>query len=223
MVDGTNSLVAPSTEYTASFSAGAMYSTGGDLQHWHKALQSHKLLPKEWQDKAYMPKNDGYGYGWMIDTIFDKRILGHSGGISGFTSSILRVEEEDLCIVMLENSGNPSTDKNNMMIHILSCLYSTEFEMPIARPPVKVPENILQEYIGSYAISDNFVLNITVSGESVFVQATGQPKIKIVAHSETTFYSKVVDARIEFVRDESGKVSKLILHQSGRNIPAVRK
>ena len=42
------------------------------------------------------------------------------------------------------------------------------------------------------------------------------------AESENKFFLKIVDAQIEFVKDEKGAVAKLILHQSGRNQEAVR-
>jgi CubicO group peptidase (beta-lactamase class C family) len=223
LLDETNSVPAPPTDYTASFAAGAMYSTAEDLYTWHKALQSYKLLPKDWQEKAYTPNQDRYGFGWLADTAFEKRVLLHSGGISGFTSYILRVQEEDLCIIMLENNGNPATDKNNMMIHTLSYFYSPRFEMPVAKEPVNVPTELLQQYTGSYAINDNFVLEVTLSGKTLYVQATGQPKLKIVPESNTMFFSKVVEARIEFVKGDDGKISKLILHQGGRDISAMRR
>jgi CubicO group peptidase (beta-lactamase class C family) len=223
LLDGANSVAAPATDYTASYAAGAMYSTAADLYAWHKALQSYRFIPKELQEKAYTPYNDRYGFGWLADTIFDKRVLAHSGGISGFTSYILRVQEDDLCIVMLENNGNPATDKNNMMLHLLSCLYSDKFEMPISKPPVIVDKKILESYVGTYLITPDFSLSVSLSGNTLYIQGTGQPKIKTVARDNKTFYSKVVEATIEFVKERDGSISKLILHQSGRDIPAMKK
>jgi len=42
------------------------------------------------------------------------------------------------------------------------------------------------------------------------------------AESKTNFFYKVVDAQITFVPDKDGKVSKLTLHQGGRDLEAVR-
>jgi hypothetical protein len=33
------------------------------------------------------------------------------------------------------------------------------------------------------------------------------------------FFYKVVEAKIEFLKDSNGKVTELILHQGGRDIP----
>lgn len=53
-------------------------------------------------------------------------------------------------------------------------------------------------------------------------QLSGQAKYPIFAESETKFFLKVADAQFDFVKDESGKVSHLILHQAGRDRKATR-
>lgn len=85
---------------------------------------------------------------------------------------------------------------------------------------VVVPASILETYVGDYQLAPNFILTVTKEGDKMITQATGQGKIEIFAESETKFYPKVMEAKIEFVKDESGKVSKLILNQGGRTMEA---
>jgi len=47
--------------------------------------------------------------------------------------------------------------------------------------------------------------------------------VPIFADSETMFFPKVVDAEIEFVKNEKGQVTHLVLHQGGRDTKALRK
>ena len=54
-------------------------------------------------------------------------------------------------------------------------------------------------------------------------QATGQPKFPLFAESETKFYLKVVEAQVEFFRDQKGRVTHLVLHQGGRDVKGLRK
>lgn len=82
-----------------------------------------------------------------------------------------------------------------------------------------VPTETLQSYTGKYQLAPNFVMTITVNGKQIFAQATAQPQIEIFPESQTKFYVKVVEAKIEFVK-ENGKVSKMILYQNGREMPA---
>jgi hypothetical protein len=91
--------------------------------------------------------------------------------------------------------------------------------MPVA---IDVSPEVLARYIGDYQLAPGFVLTITLEGGHLMTQATGQPKVEVFAKSESEFFLRVVDAQISFVADESGKIEKLILHQGGRDIPALR-
>jgi hypothetical protein len=66
------------------------------------------------------------------------------------------------------------------------------------------------------------VITVTLEGDGIFTQATGQGKVEIFPESETKFFLKVVDAQLEFVKDESGKFNKVILHQGGRDMEGKR-
>jgi CubicO group peptidase (beta-lactamase class C family) len=83
----------------------------------------------------------------------------------------------------------------------------------------EVTEEILKQYTGKYQIGASFIITVTTNGKQIFTQAVGQPQVEIFPESETRFYLKVVDAQIDFIK-ENGKVVKLILHQGGRDMPA---
>jgi hypothetical protein len=63
-------------------------------------------------------------------------------------------------------------------------------------------------------------VTVTNEDDRLFVQPTGQPKLEIYPESETEFFCRAVDARITFVRNDEGKVVRLLLHQGGRDMPA---
>jgi hypothetical protein len=89
-------------------------------------------------------------------------------------------------------------------------------------PPVQVslPPETLRDYAGSYPLTPSFVITITVEDGALFAQATGQAKFPVFASAKDEFYYTIVDAQISFSRDAVGKVSGLVLHQGGQNIPA---
>jgi hypothetical protein len=95
-------------------------------------------------------------------------------------------------------------------------------EPPGERKGVKVDPKVLESYVGNYAITPQFVMAVTLENGQLMVQATGQPKLEMFPESDTKFFLKVVDAQVSFVKDDSGKVNALILHQSGANQKAVR-
>ena len=85
---------------------------------------------------------------------------------------------------------------------------------------VDVDTRILDTYVGEYELGPNFILTITRDKNQLITQATGQGKIEIFAESETRFFVKVMDAQLEFVKNASGIVEKLILTQGGRKMDA---
>jgi hypothetical protein len=64
---------------------------------------------------------------------------------------------------------------------------------------------------------------MTVENGQLMTQATGQPKFPMFAESETKFFLKVVDAQVDFLKDDKGNVTGLTLHQAGREMNAPRK
>jgi len=64
---------------------------------------------------------------------------------------------------------------------------------------------------------------ITLEGGQLVSQATGQDKVPLFAESETKFFPKVMDAEIEFLKDDKGVVTHLMLHQGAVEIKAPRK
>ena len=64
---------------------------------------------------------------------------------------------------------------------------------------------------------------ITLEGDQLMEEATNQPKFSIYPESETRFFMKVVDAQIEFSKDDKGEFAVMTLHQNGRNIRGLKK
>jgi CubicO group peptidase (beta-lactamase class C family)/uncharacterized protein YneR len=87
---------------------------------------------------------------------------------------------------------------------------------------VIVDESLLAQYTGDYELQPGFIITFTREGNRLFTQATGQDKFEVFAESDTRFFLKVVDAQVDFVRDEAGTVSKIILHQGGRDMEGKR-
>jgi hypothetical protein len=84
----------------------------------------------------------------------------------------------------------------------------------------KVDPAVYDSLVGKYDYGNGAVMAVTREGNRLFVQLTGQPKLEIFPESETTYFLKVVDAQVTFVKDSSGKVIKVIHHQNGRTFDA---
>lgn len=95
----------------------------------------------------------------------------------------------------------------------------TDKPMPQERQAIHVDPASYAQYLGEYELAPGFILTVTQEGWQLMAQATGQPKFEIFPEAEHKFFLKVVDAQIEFVKEASGKVGSLILHQGGRDLP----
>ena len=99
----------------------------------------------------------------------------------------------------------------------------TDDPPPVERKSVDLDPALFKDYAGEYELAPDFTITVSLEGERLMIQPTGQSKDQIFPESETLFILKAVDARVEFIRDESGEVKSLILHQGGRKMPARKK
>ena len=88
------------------------------------------------------------------------------------------------------------------------------------RKEVTLDPKILSSYVGEYELKPGFILTVTVEKDQLFTQATGQAKIPVYPSSETEFFLKIVEAQLSFVKNEEGKVTQVVLHQGGADVPA---
>ena len=82
----------------------------------------------------------------------------------------------------------------------------------------KVDKATLSSYVGDYELSPNFIITISLEGDKLMAQATGQAKNEIFAESPTRFFLKVVDAQLEFFKGADNKATHLVLYQNGQKI-----
>jgi CubicO group peptidase (beta-lactamase class C family) len=82
---------------------GNLYSTVEDMARWDRALAEHALVSEEAYAAMYRPEREGYRYGWRIGELDGHRSISHSGGVPGFNAFILRLPEEEVCVVVLTN------------------------------------------------------------------------------------------------------------------------
>jgi hypothetical protein len=88
---------------------------------------------------------------------------------------------------------------------------------------VKVDPAAYDAFVGKYDYgAGTAIMTVTREGDRLFAQLTGQPKVEIFPKSPTEFFWKVVDAQIQFVKNDAGKVTKAIHHQGGQTLEAPR-
>ncbi len=94
-----------------SMGAGDIWSTVQDLDRWNRAVLSEQLLSRDSRERMFtsyasiedFPIPAGYGYGWMITSLQDRRLYAHSGDNVGYSSLNIVVPSDRLRIVILTN------------------------------------------------------------------------------------------------------------------------
>ncbi|MEO1485222.1 MAG: serine hydrolase [Bacteroidota bacterium] len=100
--------------------------------------------------------------------------------------------------------------------------YKTDKAIP-TREEITLSEDVLKQYIGTFNLFPNFDIVFTLEDGKFISQATGQGKMEIFAETETKFFSKQIDAQIEFMANESGSFDSFILYQAGQEMKGTRK
>jgi hypothetical protein len=142
----------------------------------------------------------------------------HGGGIFGFNANFARIEQDDIAVVLLNNVGNPKL--SDITKDIFAILYEKPYKIPAAKKEMKVSEDILKKYVGTYEIIPQFKIDVTLENGTLQAQATGQPKFELFAEKENYFFLKVVEAEVEFINNEKGEIASLNLFQGGKITPA---
>jgi hypothetical protein len=93
---------------------------------------------------------------------------------------------------------------------------------PSALPPgrriaMQLSTSVVSQYVGVYQIAPDLQLNVTMRDGALFVRSTGGATVQLRPESSLDFFVREVDAQITFVRDASGAVTGLIVHQYGRD------
>jgi CubicO group peptidase (beta-lactamase class C family) len=203
------------------FSAGGLYSTTEDLLRWEQGLMGGKLLSSASLQKMTTPFKNDYAFGLAVRTVNGHKLIEHGGGIEGFNTELAYYPEDRLTVVVLANLNGQAPEQ--IASKLAAVVHGENVVLPSERKEVTVPPAILAKYVGTYELAPGFDVVMTLEGGQLMTQATGQPKFPLFAESETTFFLKVVDAELEFLKNEKGDVTHFILHQGGRDTKGTKK
>jgi CubicO group peptidase (beta-lactamase class C family) len=98
---------------------GGIYSSLDDLAKWDRALRDHTLLSEAEMQPALTAVSpaDGpatttegrslsYGFGWFLDSYAGHRRMFHDGSTVGFRTTIQRLPDDNLTIIVLANRAD---------------------------------------------------------------------------------------------------------------------
>lgn len=202
--------------------AGALYSTTEDLLKWEQGLFGGKVLKAESLEKMTTPFKSNYAFGLMVETVDGHKKISHGGGIEGFNTELAYYPDDKLAVVALANLNGPAA--GDIATKLAAVAQGKTVTLQSERTEITLDSQVLSRFVGAYQMPDGGpVMLISLQGNQLSAKLGPQPAFPIFPQSESMFFLKVVDAQIEFPKDEgSEKPSRLILHQGGRDMAATR-
>jgi CubicO group peptidase (beta-lactamase class C family) len=211
--------------------AGALYSTVGDLYRWNEALFGGKVLKeppfKEMITPVKLPEGvDGmsYGFGLSISELRRLPVIGHGGGLHGWSSDLIRLPDQHCTVVALANAmaGPPSFEPAGITRNIAEKFFQSEIKkLPPPKEDTTVDRKSYPPLAGRYDYK-NAVMTVTAEKDHLYAQLTGQPKYEIFPSAADEFFWKVTDAKVKFLRDAKGEVTAARHTQGGNTFKAPR-
>lgn len=218
---------APYLSMTQPHAAGSLLSTVDDLAKWDAALFGGKLLKPSSVEKMATDyrlsdgEPTGYGYGLAIGTLRNSATISHGGGIHGFSTFATRLPGDDLYVAVLANSSGGGTNPTMMGNEIAALAIGRPFPRFSA---VELDPAILGSYVGVYKIDEDTERVVSAEDGRLYTQRTGGNRLEAFPHSETGFFYKGSHTHFELVKNDSGKVTKMLMYQDGSDEaePALR-
>jgi CubicO group peptidase (beta-lactamase class C family) len=89
---------------------GGLLSTARDMFRWHVALRGDEVLSKSAKDKLFKPHvpeeesgDSYYGYGWVVSSTDEGRIVWHDGGNGWSLGIVARFPDQDAMVFWVSN------------------------------------------------------------------------------------------------------------------------
>jgi CubicO group peptidase (beta-lactamase class C family) len=199
---------------TIPFSAGALYSTTGDLLKWEQGLFGGKILSPSSLAKMTTPFKENYAMGLTVVTRDGHKRIAHGGGIEGFNTALEFYPDDKLIVIVLGNLNGGGPDQ------ISASLGKVALGQPVTliseRKAITVSPALLSDYVGTYQLTPTLNNVISLRDGHLVTKLGNQAELELFPESETKFFLKVVDAQIEFFRDPSThRVTHLTMYQNG--------
>jgi len=216
--DATQQRLYKHYDSTYAYSAGAIYSTTGDLYKFAEAIASNKILSPQTWEVAFKQRINHYGYGWKIDNLFGRDYIEHDGGYPGFMSDFIYYPNEDITIIILNNFGNYGQNVWASAMGISCILFHLPYDLWQLRTEQKVGENILKQYVGRYKLNKKIGLVFTYKNGQLYMKGEGAstaPELPMLSEAENKFFLRDFNTTFRFIKE--GDHFRLVVHEHGRD------
>jgi CubicO group peptidase (beta-lactamase class C family) len=201
-------------DHTWPYAAGSLCSTVGDLVRWNQALHHGGVLPEASYRMLVTPRplEDGtpirYAMGLMVDDTGGRRVIAHGGGINGFLSDGRYFPDDDLTVIVLQNTAGPKGPG------ALATALVERVLGPAPEPETTPFTGDASELVGDYAGPARgraMTMHVTLDGDQLVFTTEGASQGMRPPHLEGLTWGEGM-TRAFFVRRD-GRIAELRLDQ----------
>jgi len=157
-----------------------------------------------------------YGLGWGLFTTPYGKAFFKEGHIDGWVHYVIGFPDKKMALVIMSNSSNGEGIFNELVekIHGVTIPWYWEGYNPY-RENVKLPVSELKQFTGEYNGKYKVIITLVNGQLKVESPTVNLPKINLYAQNDHHFFLRIMETDLDFVKDASGKVVKIVVDDEG--------
>ncbi|HOP05722.1 MAG TPA: serine hydrolase domain-containing protein [candidate division Zixibacteria bacterium] len=187
-VDENNQpIAAVPISYSVLHTAGALYSTVGDMFRWNRCLDEGCVLSRSSMRMMFTDHGFGYGYGWYIDSVYGRPHYFHGGFLDGFNTTVERWPEDKLLVIIFSNEDEAPVKKMARGLASI-CLFDRPYVWPEKHQPINLDNLDFSQYDGVYQPNNGPEHVIAADGDSLFIQLPEHERDRLLPVATDSFF-----------------------------------
>jgi CubicO group peptidase (beta-lactamase class C family) len=204
-------------------SAAGLWTTPSDLARFALGVtqdlagQGNRVVSAATVRTMLTPGLGNWGLGLAVGGSTSRKFFTHGGADAGYQCVLAAYDDgRDGAVIMTDSDAG-----GFLAGEILRTLAYT-YHWPDFSPPqhavVQMDPGNFDRFVGYYQ-RGLFYFHIYLEGGHYYARITGQSPVEIFPESSSEFFATLVAAQISFDSNSGGKVTGLVLHQNGRDMP----
>lgn len=205
--DGGKAVPAMAIHMSFPHAAGSLVGNAADLAAWARALHAGKVVtPASYRamtQPTVLPggRSVPYGFGLAPGDVRGRPVVGHDGGIPGFSTDGIYLPAEDIYVAVFANSDRPATDPETVSRKLAAAAIGDPYEEFTAVP---LDPKAVEPLVGVYK-SGEVERRFFLKDGKLYTQRTGNPPLEVRPAAGGRFFYPGSLGWFEFARGADGK------------------
>ena len=192
-----------------------LYSTVDDLYRWSRIMDGGGLVSAADIAEVFTPGLNQYGYGWFIDSGFNRKRRQHNGMLPGYLSEFIKYPDDKLTIILFSNVD--TARMRSIVRDITAIALGAPFDLPVRGNVTKLTAEQIIRLEGDYKMANGAILTIRNEPDYLMAKIKNQFNAGLIPLSPTEFYFPLADGKAIFTLDENNRAVKVNLRYNGEN------